>query len=107
MTISNELFQIAGFFHRYRETGGTITAAEAAALSAKLGMLAEGVLNQEGAQKSLADEFDRWIEDSLGDGPSPALVARPRSARAFGGTCGGLMVIEGGLAAPAGAATQA
>ena len=88
MTLSNALFQLAGFFERYRNTGGTITAEEAAAMSGKLMMLGEGVASLEVSQKAISDEFDRYIEDQARD--SGPIVHRPRSARAF-------QVIEGSM----------
>jgi hypothetical protein len=92
MTISNNLFQLAGFFEKYRETGGTITAEDAVRISAMLNMLGVGTEALEKAKQAIADEFDRYIEDQCSDDAS--LVARPRNARAFGS----FAVIEGGAA---------
>ncbi len=90
MSISDDLFWLAGLFERYRKTGGTFTAEEAAAVSGKLAQLAEGSAAQADALKSLGDEFDRYVEDQHRDLPAGA-VTRCSEWHGFG-------VIEGGRA---------
>ena len=82
MNISNGLFQIAGFFEKYGQTGGVVSAVEARYLAAQLGALAEATRAQAIALQAVGDEFDAFIETA-------GAAADRRPARAFS-------VIEGG-----------
>jgi hypothetical protein len=83
MDVSNDLFQIAGFFERYTRTGGVISPQEAQVLASRIGALAEGARGVAIALKAVCEEFDEYVASNG--------VAAGRPMRAFS-------VVEGGRA---------
>jgi hypothetical protein len=84
MNASNDLFQIAGFFEKYAQTGGVVSPQEAQFLSSHLSALGERVRALQLAFKGLGDEFDAYLTKH-------GAVVDKRPVRAFS-------LIEGGQA---------
>jgi hypothetical protein len=61
MKVSDGLFHIAGFFDRYVETGGVVSALECKLLAMQLNALAEAAHSQEAAARAISDEFDAFV----------------------------------------------
>jgi len=84
MNASNDLFQIAGFFEKYAQTGGVVSPQEAQFLASHLSALGERVRSLQLAFTAVGDEFDEFIK-------THGAVVDKRPVRAFA-------LIEGGQA---------